>query len=316
MTASGLASDCVLLINPTSGRGRGRRYGERAEAALTAAGLRVRPVIGGSIAEAVGLARRTLGRDGRTLVVVGGDGMISAALPLVAGTGVALGLIPAGTGNDTARYLGLPRRDPEAAAQVVIDGHTAFYDLGQVRTEGRADPHWYTTVLACGLDSKVNERANLMRWPRGSSRYTLALLAELLPYHAPGFRLELDGGEPIDRRCMLIAVGNGPNYGGGMLICPTADPQDGRFQITVVSEVHKTTLLRIFPKVFKGDHVHHPAVAVHEASRVVLRGPAGVDGAPAPSARPFSVWADGEYVGVLPAEIVTVPGALKAFVPA
>ena len=209
MTASVVATDCVLLINPTSGRGSGRRYGERAEAALTAAGYRVKPVIGSSVGEAVGMARRTLGRDGRTLVVVGGDGMISAALPLVAGTGVTLGLIPAGTGNDTARFLGLPRHDPEAAAQIVIDGRTALYDLGQVRTVGRADPHWFTTVLACGLDSKVNERANLMRWPRGSSRYTLALLAELLPYRASGFRLELDGGDPIDRRCMLIAVGNG-----------------------------------------------------------------------------------------------------------
>jgi diacylglycerol kinase (ATP) len=323
-TSAVVTTDCVLLINPTSGRGRGRRYGERAEAVLSSAGWTVRPVVGGSAAEAVDLARREISQGAGALVVVGGDGMVSAALPLVAGSGVPLGLIPAGTGNDTARFLGLPRRDPEAAARIVTGGRTGSFDLGRVRTEdraeGRAEPHWFATVLACGLDSKVNERANRMRRPKGPSRYTLALLAELFPFRAPAFRLELDGAEPLDLRCMLIAVGNGPSYGGGMRICPQADPQDGRFQVTAVSEVGKATLLRIFPKVFNGGHVSHPAVTVHQAGRVVLRGPdaggASAISAPAVTVPAVSVWADGEYVGVLPAEIDTVPGALRAFVPA
>jgi diacylglycerol kinase (ATP) len=101
-----------------------------------------------------------------------------------------------------------------------------------------------------------------------------------------------------------------------MRICPQADPQDGRFQITAVSEVRKTTLLRIFPKVFKGGHVRHPAVAVPAAARLVLSGPDVPEGASALAAGPVSIWADGEYVGLLPAVITVAPGALTAFVPA
>ena len=310
------ATDCVLLVNPTSGRGRGAHYGERAETVLIDAGRTVRAVAGRSAEEGVELARRAISQGARALVVVGGDGMVNAALPLVAGTGTAFGLIPAGTGNDTARILGLPRRDPEAAARIVLDGRTGYFDLGKVQTADGADPRLFATVLACGLDSKVNERANRMRRPRGSSRYTLALLAELLPFRAPAFRLDLDGAEPFEQRCMLIAVGNGPSYGGGMRICPQADPQDGRFQVTVVGEVRKTTLLRIFPRVFKGGHVRHPAVAVHTASRIVLSGPAGAESADPPQAADeVSIWADGEYIGRLPATLMVAPGALTAFVP-
>lgn len=311
MTATVLTADCVLLVNPTSGKGRGRGYAERAEAVLTAAGRTVQTVVGGSAEEAVALAAEALGRGAGALVVVGGDGMVNAALPLVAGTGTALGLIPAGTGNDTARFLGLPVRDPEAAARIVLGGRTAAFDLGRVQAQGRAEPHWFSTVLACGLDSKVNERANRMRRPRGPSRYTLALLAELFPFRAPAFRIALDQAEPVDRRCMLIAVGNGPSYGGGMKICAEGDPRDGRFQVTVVGKVGKLTLLRIFPRVFNGSHLGHPAVDAYQAAQVVLSGP---DTDPE-GAAPVSVWADGEYVGLLPATATAVPGALTAFVP-
>ena len=334
MTATVVTADCVLLVNPTSGKGRGRKYAERAEAVLAAAGRTVHTVVGASAAEAVHTARQAIAGGAGSLVVVGGDGMVHAALPLVAGTGTALGLIPAGTGNDTARFLGVPRNDPEAAARVVLGGHTAAFDLGRIGASGvdaaaeaaGADPHWFATVLACGLDSKVNERANRMRRPRGSSRYTLALLAELAPFRAPEFRLELDGAAPVDRRCMLIAVGNGPSYGGGMMICAEADPHDGRFQVTAVSEVRKSTLLRIFPRVFNGSHLTHPAVQVYQAGEIVLSEPGAAAGpgteqasgsAPgtAAAASGVSIWADGEYVGLLPATVTAVPGALTAFVP-
>ncbi|HEV2636614.1 MAG TPA: diacylglycerol kinase family protein [Actinocrinis sp.] len=325
MTATVVTADCVLLVNPTSGKGRGLAYGRRAEAVLTAGGRTVETVVGRSAAEAVDLAARAIGRGAGMLVVVGGDGMVNAALPLVAGTGTALGLIPAGTGNDTARFLGLPLQDPEAAARAVLSGRTRAFDLGQVQATAAADagsaiappagPRWFATVLACGLDSKVNERANRMRRPRGSSRYTLALLAELLPFRAPWFRIRLDEAEPIDRRCMLIAVGNGPSYGGGMRICAEADPHDGRFQVTAVSRVGKLTLLRIFPRVFAGTHLKHPKVDAYQAAQVVLSGPdAAADGS-GPGAAPVSVWADGEYIGLLPATVTAVPGALTAFVP-
>ena len=295
----------ALVVNPTSGKGRGEAYGDRARAVLEQSGCDTRLVIGRDADEAAKKARAALDDDAGALVVVGGDGMVSLGLQLVAGTGKPLGVIPAGTGNDVARFLGLPLRDPEAAARIVVAGHTAAFDLGCISGPGALAPRWFGTVLACGLDSKVNERANRMRRPKGQSRYTLALLAELPPFKAIHFALDADGAR-TELNGMLVAVGNGPSYGGGMRICPQADVHDGRFQITLVDQVSKPTLLRIFPRVFSGRHVEHPKVSVRHAAAVELSAAAG---------QTVSIWADGEWAGVLPAHVETVPGALLAYVP-
>jgi diacylglycerol kinase (ATP) len=298
-------SALALVVNPTSGKGRGRAYGDKAHAVLAASGFDVRRIIGRDADDAAKQARVALDDNAAALVVAGGDGMVSLGLQLVAGTGIPLGVIPAGTGNDVARFLGLPLRDPEAAARIVAAGRTGAFDLGRVSGPGSLAPRWFGTVLACGLDSKVNERANRMRRPRGSSRYVLALLAELGPFRAVPFALDADDAH-VELNGMLVAVGNGPSYGGGMRICPQADVHDGRFQITVVDEVTKPTLLRIFPGVYSGRHVKHPKVRVQHATAVALSSASG---------QTVSIWADGEWAGVLPAHVETVPDALLAYVP-
>jgi diacylglycerol kinase (ATP) len=239
-------------------------------------------------------------------VVVGGDGMVSAGLRLLAGEpDRPLGIIPAGTGNDTARSLGIPLKDPEAAARVITAGQAGRVDLGEA-TVGAGTPgevvRRFTTVLACGLDSKVNDRANQMSWPRGKRRYDLSMLLELPRFKAPRFHIRLDDRE-LDAECMLVAVGNGPSYGGGMLICPEARMDDGRFQATVVDKLAKPRLLGIFPKVFSGRHVNHPKVNVHHAAEIEL------------SAPDVSCWADGERIGELPVTLRTLPGALLVYRP-
>ena len=135
-------------------------------------------------------------------MVVGGDGMVHLAVQALAGTETALGIIPSGTGNDVARYLDLPRSDPQAAADVVVGSRTRRIDLG------RAGGQYFVTVLAAGFDSKVNERANAMTWPRGQMRYNLATLAELRVFEPLPYTLELDG-EVRQVEAMLVAVGNG-----------------------------------------------------------------------------------------------------------
>lgn len=298
----------VVLINPTSAKGAGARAGERAVAALRGAGIEVTDIVGVDAADGEARAAKALAENpGASLVVVGGDGMVSAGLRLLAGVGDggerALGIIPAGTGNDTARSLGLPLKDPEAAARVIVAGQTDRIDLGEA-TVGAGTGHEvvrrFSTVMACGLDSKVNDRANRMRWPRGKRRYDLAMLLELPRFKAPRFRIRLDDQE-LDTACMLVAVGNGPSYGGGMLICPEARMDDGRFQATVVERVSKPTLLTIFPKVFSGRHIRHPKVNVHHAAQIELR------------AQGVSCWADGERIGELPVRLRTLPGALVVF---
>jgi diacylglycerol kinase (ATP) len=180
---------------------------------LRSPGVNVEVLVGGTADETGRLARRAVAEGLDVLVALGGDGLVSLAHQSVAGTDVRLGIVPCGTGNDAARALGLPLGDPVAAADVVLSGRTRVVDLG------RADGRTFLAVLSSGFDSRVNERANRMTRVKGPVRYRLAMLAELGTFRPVPYRLVLDG-EPLDVEAMLVAVGNGPSYGGGMRVCP------------------------------------------------------------------------------------------------
>jgi diacylglycerol kinase (ATP) len=229
------------------------------------------------------------------VVAVGGDGTAHAALQAVAGTPTPLAVIPAGTGNDLALALGVPR-DPLSAARAaagdLLAGSARTIDTG--RTAGR----WWATVLCCGFDSAVTDRANRLRWPRGRRRYDVAVLAELARLRPRELTLVLDG-ESQTLPVTMVAVGNTAWYGGGMKVCPAADPSDGLFDVTVVGATTRLELMRTKPRLTAGTHVEHPAVAVFRAARVELSSP-GV-----------TTYADGEPVAPLPAVAECVPGALR-----
>jgi diacylglycerol kinase (ATP) len=286
----------ALLVNPVSGKGRGARLLAPVGDRLRSAGVDVDVIVGRDADEAFDLVRTVVagdpGVDG--VVAVGGDGLVNLAVQVVAGTAVPLGIIPAGSGNDIARALGIPRGDPVAAADLVLAGTTRAVDLG------RADGRWFAGVLGSGFDSMVNERANRMSWPTGRSRYNLAILAELRVFRPVPFVLELDG-ERWETEAMLVAVGNGSSYGGGMRVCPDARLDDGLLDVTVLGPISKPEFLRVFPSVYKGTHVHHRAVTVRRARTVVLSSP-GV-----------TAYADGERVAALPVRCDAVPAALQVF---
>ena len=155
----------AVLVNPTSGKGKGERVAAVALPRLREAGLDVRELRGRDADEALDLARETVADGVDTLAVVGGDGLVHLALQAVARTETRLGVIPGGTGNDVARYFDIDRRDPGAATDVVIGGRERVVDLAKV-----GGHTFFATVLAAGFDAIVNERANRMRWPRGQMR--------------------------------------------------------------------------------------------------------------------------------------------------
>ncbi|UCM86896.1 diacylglycerol kinase [Streptomyces marincola] len=297
-----MSGEITLLVNPAAGEGGASRAALRAGRVLRDAGFLVRAVVGADARDTVRRARAAVDRGTGALVVAGGDGTVGLALRAVAGTTTPLGLVPAGTGNDIARACGLPLGDPAAAARLVAaalkGGHVRAFDLGRV------GPAWFGSVLASGFDSRVNDRGNRMRRPRGRLRYDVAMLAELGRLRAVPYRMRLDGGPWREFEATLVAVGNGPGYGGGMRICAGARTDDGLFDITVVGEVSRRTLLRVFPRVYRGTHLGHPAVSVHRAAEVVIDAP-GVTG-----------WADGEPLGPLPLTARCVPGALRLLAPA
>ncbi|WP_030867353.1 diacylglycerol kinase [Streptomyces sp. NRRL S-37] len=296
-----MTSEITLFVNPTAGRGRGARAARPAASALRDAGFSVRTVLGDDPQDALDRARAAVEEGTGALIAVGGDGMANLALQAVVGTGTPFGLVAAGTGNDFARALGMPLREPAAAGRMIADA----LKCGRVRDIdlGRVGDRWFGAVLASGFDSRVNDRGNRMRLPLGRVKYDVAMVAELAAFRPLPYRITLDGGEVREVEAALVAVGNGPSYGGGMRICPGADLTDGLFDITVVGECSRATLLRVFPRVYRGTHVGHPAITVLRAASVEL------------AAEEVTGYADGEPVGPLPLTARCVPGALRVVGP-
>ncbi|MFI1865081.1 diacylglycerol kinase [Streptomyces jumonjinensis] len=292
-----MTSEITLFVNPTAGRGRGASAAQPAARALRDAGFSVRTVLGEDDLDALRRARDAVGGGTGALIAVGGDGLVSLALQAVAGTRTPLGVIAVGTGNDFARSLALPVRDPARAARLAAralkEGSAREIDLGRV------GERWFGTILASGFDSRVTDRGNRMRWPVGRFRYDLAMLAELAALRPIPYRIALDGGPVREIEATLVAVGNGPVYGGGMRMCAGAAMDDGLFDVTVVAGCDRTTLLRVFPKLYRGTHLSRPEVTVDRARSIALE------------AAGLTAYADGEPLGPLPLTAESVPGAVR-----
>ena len=281
----------ALLTNPTSGKGKGGRFRDAALGRLTDAGIEVTSLQGSSADEALDLARTAVADGVDALVVCGGDGMVHLGVQATARTQVPLGIIPAGTGNDVARYFDLPRKDPVAAADRVIGGQQRVIDLAQ------SGDRYFITVLAAGFDAIVNERANRMTWPKGQMRYNLATLAELRVFEPLPYVLDIDGTEHrLD--AMLVAVGNGPSFGGGLRITEGAILDDGMLDVVIIKPMSKPMLIRTYPKLFKGTHRGVPQYEHHLARKVTVAAPGIVS------------YADGERFGPLPLTLECAAGAL------
>lgn len=299
--------DVALLVNP---RARAAARSPTADAVATrlrSHGIRTTVIAGGSADESTGLLRMALDAGVDAVLVSGGDGTVNIAVQELAGTTVPLGIVPTGTGNDFATALGLRERHAAGAADAVIAGTTRSVDAARlVRADGSS--RLYATVLASGFDSRVNDRANRMRWPRGPRRYDIAILREFVDLRTVRFGVEweeADGAvESLDEQLLMVSVGNGPTYGGGIPICPDAELSDGLLDVTLVRPLSRARLLRLLPRVYRGTHTRLPEVRTARVRRVRL------------SAPDTTAYADGEPVGGLPLEIEVVPAALQVFTPA
>ena len=291
-----VARQIALLTNPTAGKGRGSRTAAIALPRLREAGFAVQELLGRDGDEALEMAHKAVADGAEILVVCGGDGLVHMAVQAVAGTETALGVVPAGTGNDVARYFAIPRNDPQAAADIVIGSRTRTVDLARVGAT------YFVTVLAAGFDSKVNERANHMTWPKGQMRYNLATLAELRVFQPLPYTLVLDGEEQrFD--AMLVAVGNGPSFGGGLRITEGAVLDDGLLDVVVIKPMSKRRLVASYPRLFTGTIRDIPEYEHHLAREVTVAAPGVV------------AYADGERVGSLPLTVEAVPASLRVLVP-
>lgn len=295
-----------MLVNRAARAGTGGTIARRAAERLRQHGIRATLISGGSAAESTDLLREAVRLGTDAVAVAGGDGTVSLAMQVLAHSETPLGIIPAGTGNDLAEILGIRELRPDEAADAIAGGMTRDIDLARVRREGEPAVY-FGSVLASGFDSLVNDRANRMRWPRGSSRYTFAILRELLALHSFAYEVELtDAAGTVTRHdgaLLMAAVANGTSYGGGVRIAPRADPADGELDVVLVRPTHRARFLRLLPRVYRGTHGTVPEVSMHRARTVRLQA-AGV-----------TAYADGDPIGQLPLAINIVPRALRVFVP-
>ncbi|MFJ6418266.1 diacylglycerol/lipid kinase family protein [Paeniglutamicibacter sp. NPDC091659] len=290
----------IVAANRSSGTGRGHRAVERTMAALRTHGIDAELLEAPSYAQLQLDVADRISAGVRALVVVGGDGMVHLGFNAVATTNTPLGVVPAGTGNDFARMLGLDARVPEIAVERIaraLDSAPRAVDAALVT--GAFGSRYVAGVFSAGFDAVVNERANAMSWPRGAQRYNLALLRELLAFKPRRYVLSIDGGAEEQLDAMLISVANAQFIGGGMRIVPQASITDGLLDLVVIAPLGKLRFLGIFPSVFSGKHITHPAVRIEQVRSLTLR---------AADTRGFG---DGEAVGALPVEVTAAPGVVK-----
>ena len=288
----------LLLANPTSGGGKGARVKEELIKLLNSQGVSFRDISGTSYEGARTNLRLAIeeSKDGPPIsgvLVVGGDGIVHLAIQELALREIPLAVIPAGTGNDFARVMKIPLQDVKQTLDGILQREPIAIDLGRVSGEYFAD------ILSTGFDSVVNERANRMTRIKGQMKYNISILLELPLFKPRNYRFKIDGKE-FDVAVMLIAIGNGSSYGGGMLVCPDADMTDGLFDVMILRPISKIEFLKVFPKVFSGAHVSHPAVDIFRGKRVEVTAEA-------------VAYADGERIGPLPISAEVVPQALKSW---
>jgi diacylglycerol kinase (ATP) len=283
----------LLLSNPTSGGGKGRKYLHIIKDYLDSNNLPYLDITSdsyGLASEALKKSLNQLGSQISGVYVIGGDGMVHLAVQELVNTDIPLALIPAGTGNDFARSLNLPLDAPLQLLKTYLATSPTHVDLGQVNDEIFAD------ILSTGFDSVVNERANRMRIIRGRMKYNIAILLELSTFTPKSYEFRVDSVS-FTTKAMLIAVSNGISYGGGMKVTPNAELDDGLFDIMVLGPVSKFEFLKVFPKVFSGGHITHPAVKILRGKEVSITSDA-------------VAYADGERIGNLPIEARVLPKAL------
>ena len=294
-----------VAINPTASFGKGSKVGPAVVAALLTAGHDVTRLMEPSYAELIVAARAAIATKPDALIVVGGDGMVNLGTNLVAGTDVPLGIVPSGTGNDMARALGIPHENSAAAIDLVLKQlqlPARTIDAGLIHRSDGGET-WFACMVSAGFDAVVNERANRMTWPKGPMRYNLALLYELIGLKPIRYTLTFDG-DVTEVEGMMISVGNGVSLGGGMLVTPDAKVDDGLLDVLVVERLSRLQFLRIFPRVFRGEHLTDPRVTVRRVKSITI------------AAEGVAAYGDGERVGPLPVTIDVQPGALKVLAPA
>lgn len=299
-----------LAINPTSGRGRGASDGQAVRDELAAYPIDIVELSGATADECLARARLAVAEHQiDALIAVGGDGMVHLAVNAVARTGIPLGIVAVGSGNDIAREFHLPvKRIPQSVHQIM----TCLYGNRQrptdiIAIDGEHGRTYALAVVSAGIDAEINRRTNHLSWPKGNLRYVRAALASLRHYPLYGIAVSIDGRKhsgPLT----LAAIANTRFIGGGMAIAPSAKTNDGVLQVVLGCAPHRMTLLRLLPLVYTGRHTRSKLVHVLTGAHVRVEADTRYGDLP-PRAM-----ADGEEIGDLPLDIHCIEAGIDLLI--
>jgi diacylglycerol kinase (ATP) len=293
------AGRLIVVANPTAGGGKAGRLIGKVDAHLHALGVPHEIRLSESAADLEELARRAAADGAEIVAALGGDGSVNGVANGLLGSTSALAVIPAGTGDDFAKAIGVAKLD--TAMRRLANPVIRAIDV--VRVVAGATERRFVNVAGAGFDSEVNETANAMTAKLGGTgTYVVAVLRTLRTFSAARYDITVDE-QTLALPAMLAIVGNGVSYGGGMKVLPSASITDGLLDVCIVEELSRSAFLRAFPRVFRGTHVSHPKVRMLRGRTVKLE-----------ADRRIQVYADGERVGPLPAIFEIEPGALRAVV--
>ena len=285
----------ALLVNPASAGGKALQALPEVHAALDRFGAAHRTITTRSI-EHAGKEAAHAAEHGETVAALGGDGLLRPIAGALKNRESPLALIPCGRGNDLARVLEIPR-DLTEATRIAVEGDERLLDVANV------DGTPYMGIASLGFDSDANRIANEAKLVPRKAVYLYAGLRALAAWKPAGFTVTVDGRRH-DVRGYTVAVGNSRSYGGGMLLLPEAELDDGILDVFVSKESSKLTFLRGIPKVFRGTHVDSPYVDTMRGEVVEVS-----------SDRPFVVYADGDPIAATPTTMRVERRCLRVIVP-
>lgn len=281
------------ICNPTAGNGRGRKIGQEIEKRLLEQHYACHLEMTKAPGHATELAYAAAQSGAETVLAIGGDGTAVEVARGLIGTPAALGVIPAGTGNDFIKTLGLPK-DPLAALDFVLAHPARDTDVGDVN--GRL----FLNEIGTGFDVTVlNFAQKAKRFCRGLLPYLYGVIRTLFHFRGIQLSYAMDGGEMVTKDVFVIAVANGGVIGGGIPIAPEAQADDGLLDVVVVNKICSRNLPARLIGLMRGKILSFPETQFIRAKKVFF------------SADKMRVNIDGEVTDEASVEARLLPKALR-----
>lgn len=289
-----------FIVNKVSGNGRALKIWDQIEKMLKEKNVYYCVRFTQKSKHATILVQELISKENVTVIVaVGGDGTIHEVINGLVGTNIPLGVIPAGSGNDFSRGLGVPLKHDEALERI-LSGKPKIIDIGYINST------YFCTVAGIGFDGEVAQATNVSMYKKflnfirmGQLSYIISALNVLFRFKPMDISIMIDKTHYKIQKVWLVAVANLPFYGGGLVICPKAKSDDGLFEICIVQGMSKWEFVRLFPLAFNGNHTSSPSVQIIKGKELEIYSPT-----------PLLIHGDGEVIGQTPARIRIEPCAL------